>query len=380
MATITTRSTRAVNNLLIPVSIALYAVGLVAVYDAGYAHALDRSPGGNAALWMVLKQTAYGLVGLSAMVAMAKMGYWRLRKAAFPLLVISMLLLMMVWVPHVGIQRNGAHRWIGWGLVQVQPSELAKLSLIIYLAAYLTQPSVNVRKGRWALGIPLAAMAIVVGLVEREPDFGTAFVIFLSSMAVFYMGGARVRHLMAVAAAFAVLAGCSLALGHGFRQHRLRTFFSAQKDTQGAGYQVFRGLLAVGSGMVSGVGFGAGREKFYLPEASTDYVFATIAEETGLLGSLALVFLLLALVYSGMKAALRIHDPFGALLGAGITTMLSAQALINLGVVTGSLPATGVPLPFISSGGSSLVFGFAGIGIVLSIAASASASGGSAGR
>jgi cell division protein FtsW len=372
MATVTSRTTKPLNSWLIPVSIALYAVGLVAVYDAGYARALDGRGGGNAALLIVLKQASYGLAGLTLMVAMAKMGYWRLRKLALPLLLVSIGLLVLVWVPHLGIARNGAHRWLGLGPVQIQPSELAKLALIVYLAAYLTHPSVNVKDLGRGLAVPLAVMTVMVALVEREPDFGTAFVMFVSSIAVFFMAGTRPRHLLAIVAVFAVLVGCSLALGHGFRRQRLTAHFSAHTDTRGAGYQVFRSLLAVGSGEVSGVGFGAGREKFYLPEANTDFVFATIAEETGFVGSLVVVGLLFALVWLGMNAALRVRDDFGALLAAGITTMVGAQALINLCVVTGTIPATGVPLPFISSGGSSLVFVFAGIGIVLSIAASAS--------
>lgn len=361
-------------------SIGLYLIGLVAVYDAGYAHALDRSGGWVAALTLVLKQALYGVAGLGALGALAKMGYWRLRKAAFPLLAASIVMLLLVWAPHVGIQRNGAHRWIGWGPLQIQPSEFAKLALIIYIAAYLTQPSARLKTAGQGFGVPLAAMLIVVALVEREPDFGTAFVIFLSSVAVFYMGGMRLRHVMAVFLAFAVLAGCSLMFGHRFRQHRLTTYISAQKDTQGYGYQTFRGLLAIGSGMISGVGFGAGREKFYLPEASTDYVFATIAEETGLLGGLTVLGLLFLLAYQGMKVAMRVREPFGALLGAGITTMVSTQAMLNLAVVTGTIPPTGVPLPFISSGGSSLVFVFAGIGILLSIVASAAAPDGTKSR
>jgi cell division protein FtsW len=283
------------------------------------------------------------------------------------LLIIGLALLVSVWLPGIGIAKNGAHRWIGHEPFSVQPSEFAKLAVIIYLAALLSRNNYNIRSVGDGLIVPVCVIAVFAFLVEREPDLGTAAILFLAAMTVLYLAGARIKHLAALVAAAALLFILVSVFGHGFRNGRLTSFLNPEKDYYGRGFQVTRGLVAVGSGGVLGVGIGAGREKFYLPEANSDFIFATIAEEGGLWGSLIIIGLLFLVGRQGFLIARRTNDPFGSLLAAGIAAMISWQAIINVAVVTHLIPATGVPLPFISFGGSSLLFLLTGIGILLNI-------------
>ncbi len=355
------------DHLLFNVTLALLVVGVVAVYDASYARSMDLRGMGNDGFYFLKRQALYAGLGVLGMLTMARFGYWRLRRFAGPMLVASLVSLMLVWAPVIGISKNGAARWIGKGLFQVQPSEFAKMALIIYLAALLSRAAYNIKSFSDGMAVPLTIVAIFALLVEREPDLGTAAIIFLSSMTLLYVAGAKKVHLAGVCgiAAFAFMA-VSL-FGHGFRAGRLKTFMNPEADYYGKGYQITRGLVAVGSGGVRGVGLGAGREKFYLPEANTDFIFATIAEETGLWGSVLVVGLLFLAGRQGFVIARRTRDPFGAMLAAGIAAMISWQAVINVAVVTGSIPATGVPLPFISYGGTSLFFLLTAIGVLLNV-------------
>src|SRR5262249_52340512 len=224
------------------------------------------------------------------------------------------------------------------------------------LAALVSRNAFDIRKFMDGLIVPVAVIGIFAILVEREPDLGTAAILFLASMTVLYLAGAQLKHLGAIAGVAFVMFIMVSVFGHGFRNGRLSSFFSPEKDYYGRGFQVTRGLVAVGSGGVLGVGIGAGREKFYLPEANSDFIFATVAEETGLWGSLIVIGLLFMVGRQGFIIARRTNDPFGSLLAAGIAAMISWQAIINVAVVTHLIPATGVPLPFISFGGSSLLF------------------------
>ena len=367
MAAVLQRERQPADSLLLNLTLALIVVGIVAVYDASYARTMDIRSFGNDGTYFLKRQALYAAAGLLAMLSMSRFGYWRLRRMAGPLLVIAVVSLILVWCPGIGSAKNGAHRWIGWGLVQLQPSEFAKLALIVYLGALLSRASFDVRNFWDGLIVPVSVMGLIALLVEREPDLGTAAIIFLAGTTVLYLAGARPKHLAAIGAAAAVVFIAVSLFGHGFRQGRITTFLHPELDYYGKGYQITRGLVAVGSGGVSGVGLGAGREKFYLPEANTDFIFATIAEETGLCGALLVIGLLFMVGRQGFVIARRTADPFGATLAAGIAAMISWQAVINIAVVTGSIPATGVPLPFVSYGGSSLLFLLTGIGILLNI-------------
>ncbi len=362
------RARRPAAHALVNITLALLVIGIVAVYDASYARSMDLSRNGNDGAYFLKRQAVYAALGIFGLVFVSRFDYSKLRRMAGPLLFLSIILLCTVWMPVIGITKNGAARWIGWKAVQLQPSELVKLTLTIYLAALLSRGTSNIRNFLDGLFVPLAVIGVVVLLVEREPDLGTAGVIGLTSITLLYLAGARKRHLMAIGAAGMALVLAAALFGHGYRQGRLKTFLNPELDYYGRGYQVSRGLVAVGSGGLTGVGLGAGREKFYLPEANTDFIFATIAEETGLWGSLLVIGLLFAIARQGICIGRRTKDPFGALLASGIATMISWQAAINMAVVTGSIPATGVPLPFISYGGSSLLILLVSIGILLNIA------------
>lgn len=355
------------DRLLINLTLTLLVIGIVAVYDASYARSLDTGRIGNDGFYFLKRQALYAAIGILGMIGISRYGYWRLRRIAAPLLLASFALLVLVWVPHVGVLRNGAARWVGHGLFTVQPSELAKLVLIVYLAALLSRVHYRVQSWSEGLSLPLVVIALFVALVEREPDMGTAAIIFLSCVTLLYLAGAHIKQIGVILAVAGVLFMVVLALGPGYRGGRLGTWwdpFAHYKDT---GYQMSRGLVAVGSGGIRGVGIGAGREKFYLPEANTDFIFATIAEELGLWGSVGVITLLFLLGRQGFVIARRTRDPFGALLAGGIAAGISWQAVMNVAVVTGAVPATGVPLPFISYGGSSLIFLLLGVGILLNI-------------
>jgi len=350
--------------LLFNLTLALLVIGVVMVFDTSYARSMDF---GSDTFVSLRRQAIYAGVGLVAMLLVMRLGYWKLRRWSAILLFIALCGLIAVWIPPIGIERNGAARWIGFGPVQIQPSEFAKLALVLYLAALLSRNLYDIRDFADGLAVPLAVVGLFVILVEREPDMGTAAVIGLSSLTMLYLAGARKRHLLSVCAA-ALLLAVVATLAHGYRMDRIIAFTNPEAYYENRGYQLTRGLLAVGSGGLLGLGLGAGREKFYLPEANTDFIFATIAEETGLWGSLLVVGLLFLLGWRGFAIARRTRDTFGAMVAAGISATISWQALLNIGVVTGSIPSTGVPLPFISAGGSSLVFLLVSVGILLNIA------------
>lgn len=350
--------------LLFNVTLALLVIGLVMVFDTSYARSMDA---GSDAFASLKRQASYAGVGLAAMLLVMRIGYWRLRRWSPLLLMLALCGLIAVWIPPIGIEKNGASRWIGYGALQVQPSEFAKLALMLYLSALLSRSVYNVRDFMDGLAVPLVVVSLFVILVEREPDLGTAAVMGLSSLTLLYLAGARKRHLAGIGAVAALLV-VAATLAHGYRTDRITGFIDPEADYHGRGYQLTRGLLAVGSGGLLGVGLGAGREKFYLPEANTDFIFATIAEETGLWGSLLVIGLLFVVGWRGFAIARRTRDAFGAMLAAGISATISWQALLNVAVVTGSVPSTGVPLPFVSAGGSSLVFLLVSVGILLNIA------------
>jgi cell division protein FtsW len=356
------------DHTLINAILVLLVVGIVAVYDSSYVQ-IART-GGDGLLYLK-KQAVFVLVGMGALLFGMKFKYWRLKKLAVPLLALALALLCAVWVPGIGVLVNGARRWIAIGPIQFQPSELAKLSLVIYLSALLARNlegrGFNIRSFGDGLLAPLLVVGLFVLLVEREPDLGTAFVMGLTSMAIFYLAGAQKRHLAAVMMAGVVFVAFVTML-HGFRGDRITAWLNPNLFKDTLNYQPIHGMRAVGSGELTGMGIGAGREKFYLPEANTDYIFATVAEETGLLGSLLVIAMLMVVARRASIIARDTTDAFGSLLAGGIGAMISLQAIVNIAVVTRSMPATGVPLPFISYGGTALLFTMAGIGILLNIA------------
>jgi cell division protein FtsW len=355
----------------------LIVIGLWMVFDSSYAKTLDSTKLGHDAFYFLKKQAFGAVLGIAAMFGVLKLGYARLRSIAVPLMFVSIVLLCFVWIPHVGIRQNNANRWINLGFIQFQPSELTKLALVLYIARLLSRPKADAELHETRLGPPLFMTAIAVLLIEREPDLGTAAVLFVSVMTQLFLAGARKRHLAAILGAVALLGAFVLLIGmatgksshaSGYRAGRITTFLHPDADKKGNGYQVFHSRLAVGSGGWTGMGFGQGKEKLYLPQANTDFIAATVAEETGFAGMVTLLTLLLVVGWRGFHIAYHARERFGALLAGGIVSLICWQALVNIAVATASIPATGVPLPFISFGSSSLIFLLTGIGILLSIA------------
>lgn len=317
----------------------------------------------------VIQQFKGVIGGFLAMGIVMRMGYWRLRKIAVPLMFLGGFMLLLVWFPGIGIEKNNANRWISLGMM-FQPSEVAKLTLIIYLAALLSRPSCRVQEFTdRGLVPPLVVTGLYCLLIEREPDLGTAVVLFFTALTMLFLAGARPKHLAAVTAA-CVLFALVIGMRHGnvgHRSQRMIGYWNPDADPKGVTLQVYHARLSVGSGHFLGMGWGQGREKLYLPQSDSDFIFCTIAEELGLLRVLPIVTLYLVLAWRGFMIAARSKDRFGALLAAGVSALIVWQAMINIGVATTLIPATGVPLPFISIGATSLMTLMAGIGILLSV-------------
>jgi cell division protein FtsW len=277
-------------------------------------------------------------------------------------------MLVLVLIPAHGIEAYGSSRWFQLGPVTVQPSELAKLSLIVFAAATLTRSRTKVDDLR-QLAVPLLPISVVVcGLVMMQPDLGTTVILAVTMFALAFAAGVRLRYLT-FASVIGVLIGAGLIMSADYRRVRFLAFLHPWADVKNTGYQLAQSLYALGSGGWVGVGLGASRQKWqYVPNAHTDFIFSILGEELGLLGELVVLVAFGALIFAGIRIAANARDVFGRLLAAGIVSWFGLQALINLGAVTGLLPVTGVPLPFLSYGGSSLVVSLAAVGVLVSIA------------
>ena len=349
-------------QLLLLITLALVAFGLVMVFSATSGQA---TLGNGDASYYLRKQGLYALVGLVLLVLLRRTSYRSLRPLAPTLLVGSLGLLLAVLA--IGTTVNGAKRWLQFGPAVFQPSELAKLALVIWLAAYLSR-----HPAPRTLGELFKPIGLVVGvfcaLFLAEPDLGTAITVVVMLGGVLVVSGAPAR-LLASAGALAVGLVLTAAWFEPYRRARLLSFINPWDDPQGAGYQTVQAMIGLGSGGIFGVGLGEGISKnFYLPEAHTDMIFAIVGEELGLVGTTALIGAYAAFGYAGFRLALGCKDPFGKRLAAGITTLVCGQALINVAAVMGVAPLTGITLPFVSYGGSSLIVGLAGVGILLNIA------------
>lgn len=353
---------------LFTVTIALLVIGLFMVFDASYARAGQMKLTGNDSLYFMKRQAVFALVGLIAMFLGMRISSQRLRKISVGLLVASIVGLALVFVPGLGVTVNGATRWIKCpGFGRFQPSELAKLGLVLYLATYLTVKGRDIRDLKRGFFPALIPLLPIGALVMKEPDMGTTIVLMLTGLAMVGVAGARKRHIAAVLA-FGFLAGSILIMTSNYRKERVMSFRDPFKDYYGSGYQVSQSLIALGSGGLFGVGLCESREKlFYLPAEHTDFIFAVLGEEAGLIGTLFIAGLFLFFGARGFSVACGANESFSRLVAAGLSVMIMGQALLNMCVVTSSVPATGVPLPFISYGGSSLVLNLFSVGILLGI-------------
>jgi cell division protein FtsW len=323
-------------------------------------------------VWTIfIRQTLWMALGAVAMWVCSRLPYDRWRRLRVPLLLGTVALLVAVLVPGFGVVSGGSSRWIGVGMLRIQPSELMKLAITVF-GAELVARRVDRLHRPGAVVVPLL---IVLGfsalLVLKQPDMGTALVLTAITLSVLLAGGVPVRLVLKVLAATAAV-GLFVGLLEPYRRARLLAFVNPFAHQHGSGYQVVQSLVGLGSGGLSGLGLGAGHEKWgLLPNPHTDFIFSVIGEETGIIGSLLVLALFLALAWYGLRAANRAADRFGAMLAVGITCWITSQAVINIGAVVGVLPVTGIPLPFISFGGSSLVITMAAAGIVVNISGKA---------
>jgi cell division protein FtsW len=352
-------------HILTFVTLGLVAFGLVMVYSATSASAALAN--GDPA-YFLKRQAGYALLGLVLMVVVSRIDYRILRRLAPILIVTSLALLLGVLA--LGQAVNGARRWISVGPAVFQPSELAKLALAIWAASYLTRkrPPRNLKELWRPIGLLTTVFCV---LLLAEPDLGTAIAIMLMLAAMLLVAGTPVRTLgagLSIAAAVSLVA----VWFEPYRRARLFSFINPWHDAQGAGYQTVQAIIGLGSGGIFGRGLGQSIEKAnFLPEAHTDMIFAIIGEELGLVGATMVILAYAAFAYAGLRIALGCKDPFGKRLAAGLTVLVCGQAAINLAAVMGLAPLTGIPLPFVSYGGSSLVVGLASVGILLNIAGDA---------
>jgi cell division protein FtsW len=358
-----------VDKWLFSATVGLALFGVVMVYSASAMIAVQEN---HSQFHYVVKQGIWTLIGFGAMFVTMRFDYQRLNRGwiVYGLLLLTILLLVAVFAfPPV----NGARRWIKLSGFSAQPSELAKLSLAIFVA-YVIERRAGDEGSFWKTFVPcMFALAIFAGLVAKEPDLGTALMLAIIAFTMCFAGGVRPRYL-ALATVPALLLVGKMLIFTPFRMRRLVAFIDPWADAQGTGYQVVQSLIAVGSGGQHGLGFAQSRQKLlFLPFAHSDFIFAVIGEELGLIGALIVIFVFAVFLWRGMRAALRAPDRFGMLLGIGVVVGIVAQALLNMSVVLALLPAKGIPLPFISYGGSSLVPTLAGVGILLNISQCAKA-------
>lgn len=353
------------DGILIISNIALVVFGLVLIASAGIARSLSIY---GEPYYYLSHQFLYGFIpGMIAWFFFQNLDYKIWQKWAFPFFLVTVVLLIIVFIPGIGSTLKGAQRWINLGGLSFQPTELCKLSLVIYLSAWLSSHRQKAYESLSGFLGFLLIMGILAILIMKQPDMGTLGIISVIAFWIYFVSGARFRYLFLLifGGIFAFWTMVHLA---PYRAERLMTFLDPSADTQDKGYQINQALIALGSGGIYGVGLGHSRQKFnYLPEPVSDSIFAVLGEEMGMIGCTVLVLLFFVLGWRGFMVAKRAPDPFGRLLATGITSWFIFQAFINIAAISALIPLTGVPLPFISYGGSSLIFAMAGMGILLNI-------------
>jgi cell division protein FtsW len=357
------RSARRVLATLTLAAAALTALGLVMVLSASSVSAFAQT---GSSFTFFKRQLFYAVLGSVGAVVAARLPYRVWQRAWVPFLAGTLALLVLV-LSSAGVTAGGASRWVNLGSFNMQPSELAKFVVVVAVSSILAG---NIRHLgevlRWAVPILLVVGSVSI-LILFQRDLGTMMVIAATVFLLLFVAGVRLKHLL-IGAGVTGLAAFTMIMGEGYRRARLFSFLHPWSDPQNTGYQIVQSLIAFGSGHLVGVGLGASRQKWmYVPNAHTDFIFAILGEELGLVGEIVVLALFAAMIFAGIRIALRAPDAFGRLLAAGITGWLAIQALTNLGGATGVLPITGVPLPFISFGGSSLVVSLGAIGVLRSI-------------
>ncbi|PKM79842.1 MAG: putative lipid II flippase FtsW [Firmicutes bacterium HGW-Firmicutes-13] len=344
-------------------TVILLGIGLVMVFSSSaYTSGVLRDD----SFYFLRRQAFWSFLGIIGMIFLANYDYWKIKKYIKLLLLLNFILLGLTYTP-LGIEINGARRWIGVGGMTIQPSEFTKVVLILFTAAFLSRRKINIGNIWAGIMPPLAVMGISFLLILKQPDLGTAVAIAGTVMVILFVAGMEWKHIFVLGAAGLPLLGY-LMLSEDYRRRRFFSFLDPWADKLDTGYHIIQSLYALGPGRIFGIGLGRSRQRlFYLPEPHSDFIFAIIGEELGFIGAVTVILLFFLLIWRGFKLALMAPDTFGSLLAVGIISAIALQVVINIGVVTGSIPVTGINLPLISAGGSSLFFTLCSIGVLLNI-------------
>ncbi|WP_067728372.1 stage V sporulation protein E [Oceanobacillus damuensis] len=342
----------------------LLAAGVVMVYSSSYIWSEYKF---DDAYYYLKRQLLFAGAGVIAMFFFMVIPYYTWKKYANMILIFCFALLLLVLIPGVGLIRGGAQSWIGVGAFSIQPSEFMKLGLIIFLAAILSANQKYITSFKKGFFPCIMLIFTAFGLIMLQPDLGTGMVLVVTCMIMIFSAGARLTHFFGLAA-LGLLGFAGLIASAPYRINRITAFLNPWEDPLGDGFQIIQSLYAIGPGGLMGLGFGNSLQKyFYLPEPQTDFIFAILGEELGFLGGTAVIFLFFLLLWRGIKISLEAPDLFGRFLALGISAMLAVQAMINISVVIGLIPVTGITLPFLSYGGSSLTLTLCSVGVLLNI-------------
>ncbi|PAV29916.1 stage V sporulation protein E [Virgibacillus profundi] len=350
--------------LLLGVIISLLIIGIIMVYSSSYVQADYKYAD---SLYYLKRQLLFAGVGVAAMFFVMRIPYSIWKKYAKLILFSCFILLFLVLIPGIGMVRGGAQSWIGVGAFSIQPSEFMKLGLIIFLAAYLATNQKYITSFKKGFFPSIILIFTAFGLIMLQPDLGTGMVLVLTCMVMVFVAGARLTHFFGLAALG--LAGfVFLIISAPYRISRITAFLNPWEDPLGDGFQIIQSLYAIGPGGLMGLGLGESLQKyFYLPEPQTDFIFAILGEELGFIGGSIVIGLFFLLFWRGIKISLGAPDQFGRFLALGIVSMLAVQVMINISVVIGLIPVTGITLPFLSYGGSSLTLALCSVGVLLNI-------------
>ena len=343
----------------------LLAIGTVMIYSSSSVFAYELY---GSSAYFLKRHLLFMLVGLIAAVALMSFDYGKLKNFTKPFLLFSILLLIAVFIPGIGRAAGGARRWISLGPISFQPSEIAKMALVFYAADVLARKQSEIKDFLYGLLPLMMALGACMVLILLEPDLGTAIALACLIIIMAFIAGVDIKQLL-----FMTIPGLIAIIGliamKPYRIKRIMAFWNPWNDPRGSGFQIIQSMIAMGTGGLFGVGLAHSKQKlFYLPEAHTDFIFSIIGEELGLVGTLGTVLLFAIFIWLGFRIAYSARDLFGQFLAFGLVTMLALQVIINIAAVTGSIPTKGMPLPFISSGGTSLVYSLASVGLLLNIA------------
>ncbi|WP_430153272.1 stage V sporulation protein E [Peribacillus simplex] len=350
--------------ILIIVTLSLLTVGLIMVYSASAIWATYKF---DDSFYFAKRQLLFACVGVIAMFFIMNVDYWTWRTWAKILIIICFIMLLAVLVPGIGMERNGSRSWIGVGAFSVQPSEFMKLAMIAFLAKFLSERQKLITSFKKGMLPSLGLVFLAFGLIMLQPDLGTGTVMVGTCIVMIFISGAKISHFVGLGL-IGVVGFIGLILSAPYRIKRITSFLDPWEDPLGSGFQMIQSFYAIGPGGLFGLGLGQSRQKFfYLPEPQTDFIFAILSEELGFIGGSLVILLFALMLWRGIRIALGAPDLYGSLVAVGIIAMVAIQVMINIGVVTGLMPVTGITLPLLSYGGSSLTLMLMAIGVLLNI-------------